>query len=311
MPFLQQKHNNMENGTIKKLNIEDLKLLSNKIGYADDDFMIIDKVDEFPDSNIAARPNFFLLIVCMKGYMQIDINGKTHLLQANNAIICLPTMILSKIKFGPQHQIRMLGFSTNFLMRTVKQEKETKKILAYIVQNPILQLEHKGNLPDYMKCYGKLIMTKIADPPYHYRNDIIQHILSAMFFELLTNIYKNMEHSDQDQEHEQEENLSSHIFERFMGELAKDNGMHRSLNFFASRLCYSPKYVSYVVRHVSGRTATEWINEAAMEHIKQQLKFSNKSIKEIAEYFNFPNQSFFGKYVKKHLGVSPARYRNE
>lgn len=33
------------------------------------------------------------------------------------------------------------------------------------------------------------------------------------------------------------------------------------------------------------------------------------SVKEIAEMFNFPNQSFFGKYVKAHVGMSPARYR--
>ena len=50
--------------------------------------------------------------------------------------------------------------------------------------------------------------------------------------------------------------------------------------------------------------------ESAIEHIKYRLKHSDKSIKEIAEEFNFPNQSFFGKYVKSYLGMSPARYRN-
>lgn len=53
------------------------------------------------------------------------------------------------------------------------------------------------------------------------------------------------------------------------------------------------------------------INEYTMEHIKYQLRNSDKSIKEIAEEFNFPNQSFFGKYVKAHLGVSPQQYRDE
>ena len=53
------------------------------------------------------------------------------------------------------------------------------------------------------------------------------------------------------------------------------------------------------------------INEHAMEHIKYQLRNSDKSIKEIAEEFNFSNQSFFGKYVKAHLGVSPQQYRDE
>ena len=59
-----------------------------------------------------------------------------------------------------------------------------------------------------------------------------------------------------------------------------------------------------------GRTPLDLINENAIEHIKYRLKHSDKSIKEIAEEFDFPNQSFFGKYVKSYLGMSPARYRN-
>ena len=37
---------------------------------------------------------------------------------------------------------------------------------------------------------------------------------------------------------------------------------------------------------------------------------SDKSIKELAIEFDFPNPSFFGKYVKAKLGISPASYRN-
>lgn len=40
-------------------------------------------------------------------------------------------------------------------------------------------------------------------------------------------------------------------------------------------------------------------------------KYSNKSIKEIAAELDFPNPSFFGKYVKARLGLSPANYRNQ
>lgn len=67
---------------------------------------------------------------------------------------------------------------------------------------------------------------------------------------------------------------------------------------------------SFVVKLVSGRTAQEWINDSAIEQIKYQLKHSDKSIKEIADDFNLSNLSFFGKYVKKHLGVSPTKYRD-
>ena len=92
--------------------------------------------------------------------------------------------------------------------------------------------------------------------------------------------------------------------------LSKDKGMHRSVSYFANELCYTPKHFSKVIKQACGRTPLDLINETTVEHIKYRLKRSEKSIKEIAEEFNFPNQSFFGKYVKAHLGTSPANYRN-
>ena len=43
--------------------------------------------------------------------------------------------------------------------------------------------------------------------------------------------------------------------------------------------------------------------------IKQQLLYSSKSVKEIANDLNFPNLSFFGKFTKEHLGASPLNIR--
>lgn len=79
--------------------------------------------------------------------------------------------------------------------------------------------------------------------------------------------------------------------------------MHRSVSYYADALCYTPKHFSKVIKQACGRTPLDLINETTIEHIKYRLKRSDKSVKEIAEEFNFPNQSFFGKYVKMHLGL--------
>ncbi|WP_368350508.1 helix-turn-helix domain-containing protein, partial [Parabacteroides merdae] len=42
---------------------------------------------------------------------------------------------------------------------------------------------------------------------------------------------------------------------------------------------------------------------------KQLLESSNLSIKEVAAQLNFPTQSFFGKYFKQYVGMSPKEYR--
>ena len=51
------------------------------------------------------------------------------------------------------------------------------------------------------------------------------------------------------------------------------------------------------------------VNEFIIEDITELLKYSEKSIKEIANYLEFPNLSYFGKYVKAHTGMSPTQYR--
>ena len=59
----------------------------------------------------------------------------------------------------------------------------------------------------------------------------------------------------------------------------------------------------------SGETASELINRYVVKDIDFLLKQRGKSIKEICNELEFPNLSFFGRYVKKHLGLSPKQYR--
>ena len=44
---------------------------------------------------------------------------------------------------------------------------------------------------------------------------------------------------------------------------------------------------------------------------KYLLDNTDLSIKEIATKLNFPTQSFFGKYFKQYVGISPKEYRNK
>jgi len=41
------------------------------------------------------------------------------------------------------------------------------------------------------------------------------------------------------------------------------------------------------------------------------LKNSPKSIKEISDELEFPNLSFFGRYCRQRLGLSPSEFRQQ
>ena len=83
----------------------------------------------------------------------------------------------------------------------------------------------------------------------------------------------------------------------------------RSVGFYARQLCITPKYLTTLIKRISGQSVSEWIDNYVILEAKTLLKYSTMSIQEIAYYLNFPNQSFFGSYFKRNTGMSPSQYK--
>ena len=81
------------------------------------------------------------------------------------------------------------------------------------------------------------------------------------------------------------------------------------VDFYASKLCLSPRYVSTIIKRVSGRAPKEWIDEALLTHIKIQLIHSDKTVAQIADDTHFPNPAFFCKFFKRLTNQTPLEYR--
>ena len=65
------------------------------------------------------------------------------------------------------------------------------------------------------------------------------------------------------------------------------------------------------VKEESGRSPLDHIHETTIITFRQQLRYSNKTPKEICIELEFSSLSFFGKFVKEHLGMSPTDYRQQ
>lgn len=99
------------------------------------------------------------------------------------------------------------------------------------------------------------------------------------------------------------------IFQNFIINLFRHYQRERSATFYASLQHLSLRYFSLLIKAESGRSVNQWINEIVLGHVRQKLLHSTLSIKEISNEFNFPDQSFFGKYFKQHTGLSPKAFR--
>ena len=82
-----------------------------------------------------------------------------------------------------------------------------------------------------------------------------------------------------------------------------------NIDFYASKLCLSARYMSTIVKKVSGKSAKQWIDDTIIVHTKINLKHTNKTVAQISDEMNFPNPSFFSKYFKRLTGMTPLQYR--
>ncbi len=83
-----------------------------------------------------------------------------------------------------------------------------------------------------------------------------------------------------------------------------------SVEFYAQKLNISSKYLNRIVHFIFGKSPKELIDEKLVNEIKIKILNSDLSISQIALEFNFSDQSVMGKFFKRHVGVSPASFRN-
>ena len=100
------------------------------------------------------------------------------------------------------------------------------------------------------------------------------------------------------------------VFQNFMLSLFRFYRKERDVSFYARMQHITPRYFSAIIKEKTGDSALQWIVRMVITEAKQLLEESDLNIKEIADQLNFPTQSFFGKYFKQYVGVSPKEYRN-
>lgn len=295
---------------IRTVCLEDFKVHKEIIDYIDEDFIVINNWNRLP-SDEKIKFDCLFLIFCQEGCIRLEIDNRIYLLQADDLIIILPDTVITHITTSPRCRINLAFFSIRFLGRVLKQEKKFWNVTCY--KNPIVM--RIGGRNGHLCYYKELIIAEInnndGERYHHYYKEIIRYLFSALFCEIMIELEKTVPRNDRRDKTLNNLKRADCIFHRFMEKLLADNGTHRSVEYYADTLFYSPKHLSKVIKEVSGRSLLELINEHAMECVKYRLRHSDKSIKEIAEEFNFSSQSLFGKYVRAHLGMSPKQYRDK
>ena len=100
------------------------------------------------------------------------------------------------------------------------------------------------------------------------------------------------------------------IYKNFTQLVIQNYNKTRNVAWYAEKLKISNIHLCTTVKKVTGNTCVEIISHMVIMDAKSQLKSTNIPIQEISNSLNFANTSFFGKYFKRYVGMSPLAYRN-
>src|SRR5690606_37020750 len=151
--------------------------------------------------------------------------------------------------------------------------------------------------------YFDLIHTKSHDPAPH-TPEIIRNLIYIVLNEI-DDVYQSLNTAPSPAI-----DKGTNILSQFKTLLAEHLIEERQVSFYADKMHLTPKYFSTIIKEVSGKTAGAWINEMLLLESKVQLQNKEQSIAQIAYNLNFSDPSHFGKFCKKHTGVSPLEYRS-
>ena len=101
------------------------------------------------------------------------------------------------------------------------------------------------------------------------------------------------------------------VFAKFIALVNEHHRQHHTIDFYASRLCLTERYLGTLVRQASDVTAKQWIDRVLVTTAKVMLRHSNLTVAQIAYELNFPNPSFFSKFFLRLTGLTPAAYRKK
>lgn len=272
--------------------------------YMDGDVLVINGLKSIPVKG-SLQMDIIIILICIEGKLTVDINGKTHEVEVNDMLVCPPNIFVDNYMISPNFNAKILALSYDALPRMLHIDKEIWNIILQLVEHPIFHLDAPSL--KLMNSYYDLFSIKLNQASGSYKKETMHALFQASFYDVCSIVRSQMtEKSIQNYSNLKQADV---LVKHFLSLLAENQGKNRTVIYYADRLCITPKYLSTICKLSTGKTALEWIHQYTKEAIVQQLKYTNKSIKEIADEMDFPNISFFGKFVKTHLGVSPKEYR--
>ena len=249
--------------------------------HVGDDIALIESLRNLQPLTEARRMSLCLFIgICTDGIVTLEVNGKKRVASSKTVMIVTDESVVDKIMFSDDFNGFGLFISYKMLHDILEDVVYMSDLFLLSHNHPVFDVQDDDI--SIARRYFNSIAARIAMPKHRYRKEVIRLHVLALIYDF------------------------SNTFDSVLNQPRKEEKQSRGERIFVNFV----QYLSEVISSVSRRTPNEWIDKFVTTEMRNQLRHTNKKMCEIAQEMNFPSQSFFGKYFKENVGVSPSEYRN-
>lgn len=251
-----------------------------------------------------SRLNALIIGVGTEGETSLTSNLQEFRLKKDSLFIFSPKHIL-QVQSNNRFKAHLIVIAPDFLKRINIDTKRMMPLFLQFGSLPCMELTHAES--QSLRSFISMVEQELKGSETDFSSEIIGGLIAATIYkvgDILTHYLT--EHPEVDSPIH---NRAEEYFRQFTELLGEHYKHERSVGFYARQLCITPKYLTTLIKRISGKSVSEWIDSYVILEAKTLLKYSNMSVQEIAYYLNFPNQSFFGSYFKRNAGMSPSQYK--
>ena len=257
------------------------------------------------------------ILICRRGKAMLIVNYKDWEMYEGAVITVFPNDV---VELKVKSEERRVKNSNAEVDDKASFEVEILKYNASLLREASLQLE-------------QTVYSSLREDRCRQDSPVVTHIINSMFS--LLKVYFNQsectrisqlvllqlkaffvgfhEYLQRNPQFRPEDEVKSYrvreLFNRFMMLMERDYKQSRDVNYYANLMHITSKYLTNIVRQVTGHTPKTIIDQYVILQLKMQLQRTSQSIKEIAWEYHFTDVSFFCRYFKKHTGLTPQQVR--
>ena len=253
--------------------------------------------------NYACRIEGGAFLFCRSGSAQASVNQYQGEVRRNTMVLLLPGSILLLTDRTEDFRVTFCAFSRDLFAEAAF--RLDPSFFRTLGERPI-------SYPPARVVEGAAIWFQMAAYTYRDRNNVFRNtIIKNRLQNLLLESFDKMQRFAARRPRTPETTTrQTELFHRFVTLVQAHSSQEREVSFYADKLCISTRYLSTIVRTVARSSAKEFIDRSVVLEIKMMLQSTDLSVQEIAYRLRFPDQSYLGRFFKKHTGESPTEYRN-